>query len=420
MRFADRSLKALALEPGQKDLTRFDDDCPGLGVRLTAKGTRAFIIQWTDPATKRKVREPIGIWGSITIDQARIAARARLGDVAKGIDPRAIRSERKAAHEAERARNVLTLDALVTDWATKHLAARRPRYRNEAQRALRYAFATYLKRSAAKLSRAEVITTLDKLPATIAGRTKAYGHACFKWAMQRERVPQNPFAGVPVPTGATERDRVLTDGETAEIVAAATSLPYPFGPFYRVALLTLQRREDVAAMRWSELSADFSLWTIPAARMKNRKAHDIHLAEPVRVILRELLRTKKQDLVFSTTGKNPVSGFSRAKSMLDAAVVAARAKAAQVSGRDADPSTPWRLHDFRRTGVSTMAALGIDSIVADKILAHKPAKLKGVAAVYQRHEFANERRLALEAWAAHVERQPVTNVTYLPTAKERA
>ncbi|WP_133772176.1 hypothetical protein [Enterovirga rhinocerotis] len=50
--------------------------------------------------------------------------------------------------------------------------------------------------------------------------------------------------------------------------------------------------------------------------------------------------------------------------------------------------------------------MGFDSIVADKLLAHKPAKLKGVASVYQRHDFAKERERALEAWAAEVTRAP--------------
>jgi len=97
-------------------------------------------------------------------------------------------------------------------------------------------------------------------------------------------------------------------------------------------------------------------------------------------------RVEGQDLVFSTTGKTHVSGFTKAKAALD--------KAATV--------TDWRLHDSRRTGVSALAAMGFDSIVADKLLAHQPGKLSGVARVYQRHDFAAERARALESWAAHV------------------
>src|SRR5208282_4620863 len=96
-KLTDKLLNGLELEPGQKDRLLFDTGCPGLGVRLTAKGSRTFIAQWTDPATKRKVREPLGVWGSLTIEQAREAVRARLGAVAKGIDPHAERAKIRAA-----------------------------------------------------------------------------------------------------------------------------------------------------------------------------------------------------------------------------------------------------------------------------------------------------------------------------------
>jgi integrase len=155
-------------------------------------------------------------------------------------------------------------------------------------------------------------------------------------------------------------------------------------------------------MRWSEISADLTTWTIPASRMKNGRAHDVHLAEAARDVLRSLPRVEGQDLVHTTTGRTPISGISKAKRKLDAMVIEALAEAAAKAGKKAAPLVPWRLHDLRRTGVSKLAGLGFDSIVADKLLAHKPAKLRGVAAVYQRHDFAAERARALDAWAAHV------------------
>jgi integrase len=135
--------------------------------------------------------------------------------------------------------------------------------------------------------------------------------------------------------------------------------------------------------------------------MKNGKAHDVHLAEAARAVLRDVPRRADCDFVFSTTGKTPISGFSKAKAMLDAAVVDGRENGVAGAGGNA-PLVPWRLHDLRRTGASTLARLGVDSVVADKLLAHQPAKLRGVAGVYQRYDFAPERRRALDAWAAHV------------------
>jgi integrase len=236
----------------------------------------------------------------------------------------------------------------------------------------------------------------------MAGRTVAYARAAFRWAEKRGKVPNNPFQGLPIATGTTVRERVLSDIEIAEVWAAASTLPYPFGPFFSIALLTMQRRTEVAGMRWSEIADDLGQWTIPGARMKGGRPHDVHLSEVTRGILRTIPRVDGCDFVFSTTGRTPISGISKAKIALDAAIVRSRAVAAEKVGRKPAELKPWRLHDLRRTGVSALARLGFDSIVVDKLLAHQPAKLLGVAAVYQRHDFARERAAALEAWAAHV------------------
>ena len=221
--------------------------------------------------------------------------------------------------------------------------------------------------------------------------------ACYAWAKKRGRVPTNPLKNLPVSAGTTERDRVLTDNELRQIWAASGVLPYPFGPFYRLTILTLQRREEVAGMRWSEVSQDLRLWTIPGQRMKNGRSHDVHLSEAAAEVLRSIPRILNSDLIFTTTGKTPVSGYSRAKAQLDAKVLGLDESRSRMG-----PPAGWRLHDLRRTGVTRLAALGFDSIVVDKILAHQPAKLKGVASVYQRHDFARERAKALDAWSAHV------------------
>jgi hypothetical protein len=74
--FSNKYLRGLRVKPGQRDRLVFDGDCPGLGVRVTERAARSFMVQWTDLATKRKVRERLGVWGSITMEQARAAARA--------------------------------------------------------------------------------------------------------------------------------------------------------------------------------------------------------------------------------------------------------------------------------------------------------------------------------------------------------
>jgi len=412
-KLTDRLLATLAIDNGRKDRLVFDTISPGLGVRLTAKGTRTFIAQWTDPATRRKVREPLGVWGNLSIAQAREAAKVRLGQVAKGINPRTERLRLKAEDERERAEAALSFETLVDEWAELHLAHRRQRYREEAQRAIKLVFTDLLKKPAARITRTEVIDILDNLirngtPA-MAARSLAYARAAFNWAAKREKIPSNPLLGLPITAGSAERDRVLTDTELAEIWAAAGHMTYPWGPFFRMAILTLQRREEVAGMRWSELAPDRAVWVLPAARMKNGKAHNVHLVGAARTILNGITRIDKCGYIFSTTGNSPVSGFAKAKASLDAAVMRARKERATKLGIEPAALTPWVLHDLRRTGASTLARLGFDSIAIDKLLAHQPTKLRGVAAIYQRYDFARERASALDAWAAHViARQAIT------------
>jgi integrase len=112
--------------------------------------------------------------------------------------------------------------------------------------------------------------------AAMAARTLAYARAAFSWAAKRGKVPGNPFQNLPIGTASESRDRVLTDAELADFWTATVDMPFPWGPFYRLAALTLQRREEVTGMRRSEISDDFSTWTIPGSRMKTGRPHDVH------------------------------------------------------------------------------------------------------------------------------------------------
>lgn len=390
-KLSEKAIAALDAPEGKREAWLSDTEVVGLRVRAMA-GAKTFYACWTDRATGERRREKLGAWGGITLEQAREAAQVILGDVAKGDDPQAKRAARRAEAEREKAERALTLAALVDDWAKLHLAGKRPRYAAEAVRAIKHAFARDLTKPAARLTRAEAVNVLDTLAkagkVAIAGRTLAYARACYAWAAKRGKVPENPFAALPVAAGVTERERELSAEEIGKVWTAASRMPEPFGPFLCLLLLTLCRRDEVAGMRWSELSADLTTWTIPGARMKKGAAHVVALPEAARAALRTVKRRDGVDLVFTTTGKTPISGFAKAKASLD--------KAAKVSD--------WRLHDIRRTGVSALAAMGFNPVVADKLLAHQPSTLHGAAKTYQRYDFADERRRALEAWAAHVVR----------------
>jgi integrase len=165
--------------------------------------------------------------------------------------------------------------------------------------------------------------------------------------------------------------------------------------------LTGQRRREVAAMEWQELALSGAnpLWSLPASRTKNGRAHDVPLAAAAVRILQTVPRIRGNEarFVFTTTGNTPVSGFSRAKTFLDRQMLAIARSEAQAPEKV--KLQPWRVHDLRRTSASGMARLGVALAVVERTLNHVSGTFSGIVGVYQRHDFAEEKRAALRRWA---------------------
>ncbi|MGF9760556.1 site-specific integrase [Microvirga sp. 0TCS3.31] len=191
---------------------------------------------------------------------------------------------------------------------------------------------------------------------------------------------------------------MLSDTELRLAWLAAARIGWPFGTMVQLLILTGQRREEVAAMRWSELSNNGRLWTLPAARTKNDQPHYVPLSQLAQGILSGIPRLKDSDLIFTTTGERPISGYSNAKERLDR-VIAEMAQEATAQASDAIIVQPWRLHDLRRTVASGMARMGIAPHVIEAILNHRGGIISGVAAIYNRHDYLEEKRDALERWS---------------------
>ena len=404
----------LACPDGRRDVLVFDEELPGFGIRLTSAGNKIFIFQYQRLGAVRRL--VLGRYGEITPAAARKLATTARGAVTGGADPVAQRqaaleaeAEAAAAARAKAASDSYTVERLIEQWAREGLATRSAAHRREAPRALKHGFGpAALAEPASSLTSAGIQRTLDAIAAqrpVTAQRFRAYGRTMASWAVAREKLASNPFATARVENKAQARDRVLSDAELGAVWRAASSTAYPFGPLVQLAILTLQRRNEVAGMRWSELSPGRDLWTIPSRRAKNRKAHLVHLVEPARAILATIPPRQGSDLVFTLTGQTPASGFSRAVEDLRDAVAGHVTPKGQNgrrpnAKRDAEP---WRLHDFRRTGVTCMARLGVPMQVADRILNHIESRgSRSVAEVYQRYEFLPERLAASELWAAHV------------------
>lgn len=256
---------------------------------------------------------------------------------------------------------------------------------------------------------------MDKLAASPATRRNAFAvlRRMFSWAVNRGDLDASPIREMQPPPAPPSRDRVLDDLELELVWRGASVAGYPFGHFVRMLILSGQRREEVAALEWAELDRTKALWTLPAGRAKNGLVHDVPLSAETLALLDEIAARQKlksnitdwpkKGFVFTKTGAQSVAGYSAAKKRLDKLIAAG----GHAKGGDADADQlkmlpPWRFHDLRRTLATGLQRLGVRFEVTEAVLNHVSGSRSGIAGVYQRHHWSDEKRAALDAWAAHV------------------
>ena len=371
------------LQPGDKDAFFWDADITGLAVKVTPKGKKTFMVQYRPGGRGSPTRKIfIGPFGEVTLHKARTEAKRIFGLRAEGRDPALERQQAK-----QRAISNKFAD-IAADFLAKH--ASQNRTVDETARILkRDVLPKWGKRSIHEIGKRDVNDLLDVVVArgshVMANRTLANLRKLFNWCVSRGIITASPCEGISAPHREKARDRVLSDNELIAIFSAAKQMGGAFGAIIQMLILTAQRRNEVSEMTWNELDLNNDIWTIPGSRTKNEKPHFVHLSEQASAVLSSVLNVGA--FTFTSNGKTPFSGFSKAKKRLD-----------ELSG-----VTDWRLHDIRRTVTSGMAQLGIAPHVADKILNHQSGTISGVAAVYQRHEFLDDRKTALNAWGNYVQ-----------------
>jgi integrase len=168
-----------------------------------------------------------------------------------------------------------------------------------------------------------------------------------------------------------------------------------FGPIVRMLIVTGQRREEVASLVWEELDRDERLWTLPGARAKNGEPNRVPLNDLAIRVLDEVAAGTtwpKRGKIFPTSTGGPFTAYHKGKLMLDELV----------SSDGGDPVDHWRLHDLRRTVATGFQRLGVRFEVTEAILNHVGGSRAGVAGIYQRHDWKDEKREALTLWNDHL------------------
>jgi integrase len=405
-----REVDKLALPPGKKDVFHFDAACRGLSVRIQG-ARRSWVVHYAVGGKRRRI--DLGDVAGINLKDARAKASEITGKAKNGVDPLA---DRKAKAAVEHRTLKALIDRYLTIYATPN---QRPRTLLETQRALLVHMAPLHDIEIDKLNRRDLAERFTSLLGSsgpvAANRTRGQVSALFTWAMGQGLTDTNPVIGTARLAPEKPRDRTLSAAEL-QLIWRATEDGADYARIVRLLLLTAQRREEVAAMRWNELSADRQTWTIPAERAKNSRAHDVPLSTQAQAVLRTAQQRKGHDHVFGR-GTGGYSGYSRSKGTLDQRLAALKAEARL--GRPLEPGEepaaedalpPWVLHDLRRTAVTMMAELGVAPHVVEAVVNHVSGHKAGVAGVYNKAVYANEKRAALQRWADHVEQVVLRSV----------
>jgi integrase len=332
------TVEKIVAEPG-RDLFAWDSKVPGLGVRAYPSGKRMYVFQYRTRGGRQR-RVAIGVHGPFTIEKARETAADLYEAVRKGRDPV---EEQKAATQRERD----TIESVIEEFMARYMAAkeRAPRYIEETRRNFdKHVLPHWRGRDLRGITRRDVIELLDAIvdegKPVAANRTLAAVRKLFNWALQRGIIEASPVALVEMPGAERKRERTLAPDEIRAVWLAASELGYPFGPFFRMALVTGQRREEVAQMRPADANEGEHIWTLSSEMTKAGRSHVVPLSPLALDILGEAKEAATRLLalpadaeaptyVFTTRGDRPISGYSKAKARLDRMVAESRSDSGQ-------------------------------------------------------------------------------------------
>ncbi|WP_299506539.1 site-specific integrase [Cypionkella sp.] len=387
------------LKPTDKRQEISDTLCVGLYLVVQTTGSKGWQVRYRTAGVHRRMT--LGPYPLVSLAEARDRARAALLAATSGLDPAATAKAAKATPVEIDGRNLVK--NVIAEFLKRHAIHNR-RADDVAAMFRREIIPMWGDKDIHEIGKRDLIEVLDAIvdrgsPIT-ANRLLAHIRTVWTWAVGRGIIAASPFAGIKPPSKEKSRDRVLTDEEIVWLWQACERMGQPFGALYRFLLLTGQRLREGAEMTEGEMRG--SLWTIPAARVKNEDEHTLPISEAAAAVLSSVDRIKgKAGYIFTTTGLSPVSGFTRAKGRLDS-LMQEIANAGRVEGAEPIAIPPFTIHDLRRTCASGMAGLRFPPHVVEAVLNHRSGTRRGVAGVYNRYDMADEKQQALEAWGRYV------------------
>lgn len=350
-----------------------DHKVTGLRLRVGAGGKKSWTLRRR--AGTKIINRKLGSYPAMGLAAARDAAEKVI-----------------AALEATGSTDTLdrTFGDVAADWIVKVARPKNKSWKLQERRLEMHVLPRWRDRKIAEIKRADIRDLLDGIEGDVLpNRVLTVVKTVFRYALSRDWIEASPVEGIEKPKAEASRDRVLDMGEIARVWNAAALLGYPTGTWLRLLILTAQRRNEVAGMRWASLDLKERTWTLSADETKAARAHLVPLAPVAAEILSDA--PEIGPFAFTTDGETHIHNFAKTKQMLDTFIAV-----------KSEPLAPWTFHDLRRSAATHMVRLGISEEVVGRVLNH--AAVGVTARVYALHSYAPEKRHALDTWAAEVDR----------------
>jgi integrase len=399
--------------PGANQLMLWDTIVSGFGVRCLPGGSRTFVFRYRPHGGGRSVNPrllKLGAFPSISLPDARAAARIHAGSVAKGKDPARQRAE-------ERRRSRATLGRLLAEDGPYelHLKDRGLVNIKTALSSLRRGLKAHMATDVAVLSRNDIVTAIDALtkigkPGAAAGLRK-FSRSFCEWAVAQGLAKFNPLAGLRTPSrtrhqrllDAEDKGKALSDAELIKVWRAAQTMidrsergervAGAFGGLVQLALLTGMRRGELSQLQRDRhiLIGDRAIDNrgidgerihLPKTITKTAADHDIHLTELMRAVIAAQPRGSSVLLFPSSRTSGRLKGWTK-----------------MIAALRADSGVDFGLHDLRRTVRTFMSRLGVAEDIAELAIGHQRADL---VARYNKDAAWPARVEAFEKVSAHV------------------
>ena len=381
-------------------------DATGLTLRVHPGGSKSWVWRYrTVDDTHRRMS--FGSYPAVSLAEARKALAIAQDAVQRGEDPAlAEREDRRAYVES----------ATVADLAEAYLSRHaRPKKKSrsaaEDERMLRsYVIPALGNRKLVDVKRRDLADLIhaeySRIVAaggtgTAANRLKAVISKMFRLAVRWGWIDASPAIELEAPASEMPRDRVLTADEMAAFWSAIESpgseMDEKTGIALRLILVTGQRPGEIAAMKRNDLDLKAKTWMI--SDTKNRRPHLVPLSLLALNLIGQVLKRHNSEYVFPARSDAKREPHIHRESLSRAAHRLSR-----------HVGEPWRPHDLRRSAITGMARLGVSRFIVDRVTNHVDQSVTGRH--YDLHDYAAEKRDALNAWSSEVER--VCSVNHAP------